>query len=238
MQKADLTVRSTLPELMDGAGVPSAAIRQALKELENVNTYLGGYALILDALDRLQLPDREISIMDLGCGGGDILRSIAAWGVRKKKKLKLIGIDRNPEMTAYARERSAQFPNISYITADVFDDSLLDVQADISMNSLFCHHFDNDSLKLLIVRMQALSNMAVIINDLHRHWLAYHSIRLITKYFSKTYLVKYDAPLSVARAFTREEWENILAQTGMQNYTLRWRWAWRWELIIHKDKLK
>ena len=82
--------------------------------------------------------------------------------------------------------------------------------------------------------MYALATHAVVINDLHRHWFAYYSIKAITAVFSKTYLVKYDAPLSVARALTRSEWEEILRLADIRNYSLKWRWAWRWELIIEK----
>jgi hypothetical protein len=45
-------------------------------------------------------------------------------------------------------------------------------------------------------------------------------------------MVKYDAPLSVQRAFKRNELELILEKAGIMNYKLRWKWAFRWQLII------
>lgn len=230
----DLSVRSTLPEKMDAPGVPAHETRQALRELEVVNELLGGYNVILHALEKIDWPAREVAIMDLGCGGGDILRSISIWAKKRKHKVRLIGIDWNPVMTAYATEKSRQHENISFKTLSVFDDALLDEKADITMSSLFCHHFDRKELVDLISRMYRLADYAVIINDLHRHWFAYHSIKLLTAAFSKTYLVKYDAPLSVARSFTRRDWEEVLAEADIANYSLKWKWAWRWELIIKK----
>lgn len=230
----DFSVRTLLPEKMDQPGVDPVEIRQALHELEVINKLLGGYHVILDALEKIETPGHDFTIMDLGCGGGDMLRAISSWAEKKKFKVKLIGVDWNPVMIDYATSRSKNNSNIRFITMNVFDDELLNEKADITMNSLFCHHFDNRELIELIKRMYRLASKAVIINDLHRHWFAYYSIRLITKFFSKTFLVKYDGPLSVARSLTRREWKSILSSAGINNYRLRWMWAWRWQLIIQK----
>lgn len=230
----DFSKRSTLPELMDETGVAKHEIHQALHELENVNTLLGGYSVILNALNTINLPDREIIIMDMGCGGGDMLRAIAKWANKKGKKVKLIGVDRNPEMTLFAFEKSKLFNNISFVTADVFDENLKNFKPDIVMNSLFCHHFDKDELIKLVKRMYELAKLSVIINDLHRHWFAYYSIKWITQMVSKSYLVKYDAPLSVARSLTKNEWQEIFEANFLNQTIIKWMWAWRWQIIIHK----
>ncbi|MBC8046439.1 MAG: SAM-dependent methyltransferase, partial [Fimbriimonadaceae bacterium] len=70
----DLSVRSYLPEKMDQPGVEEKEIHQALRELEIINKKLGGYHVILNALNKIKWPDRVLVIMDLGCGGGDMLR--------------------------------------------------------------------------------------------------------------------------------------------------------------------
>lgn len=230
----DFSVRILLPEKMDQPGVDPVEIRKALHELEVINKLLGGYHVILDALNRIDWPDQPVTIMDIGCGGGDMLRSIAMWAEKKKLNVKLIGVDWNPVMTEYATTQSKNYSNISFKTMNVFDDELLKEKVTITMNSLFCHHFDNSELAVLIKRMHQLASKAIIINDLHRHWFPYHSIRLITKLFSKTFLVKYDGPLSVARSLTKKEWKMILSSAGISNYRLRWMWAWRWQLIIQK----
>ena len=146
----------------------------------------------------------------------------------------MIGIDMNPVMTEYASTHSKNYSNIHFKTLNVFDDALLNEKADITMNSLFCHHFNQQELIALLKRMYQLSTRSVLINDLHRHLIAYYSIKLLTSVFSGTYLVKYDGPLSVARALNRMEWEEVLNGAGIADYKLRWMWAWRWQLIIGK----
>jgi 2-polyprenyl-3-methyl-5-hydroxy-6-metoxy-1,4-benzoquinol methylase len=231
----DFSKRTLLPEKMDQPGVAHDETRQALRELELVNRLLGGYSVILDALNKIKLNNRPFTIMDLGCGGGDMLRTIAKWAKKKDRHVNLIGIDWNPVMTEYASVHSINYSNITYKTMNVFDDALLKENVDITMNTLFCHHFDDNELKKLIIRMNQIASKAVIINDLHRHWFAYYSIKAITSAFSKTYLVKYDAPLSVARSLRKNEWEQILSSASITDFKLKWMWAWRWQIIINKE---
>ncbi len=231
----NLSTRSLLPEDMDQENASVEAIEQSLSEIEVINKWLGGYSVILNALEQLPWPDRTMTIMDLGSGGGDTLRAIAVWAKKNNRSVKLIGVDRNSVMTEYAAIRSTAFTNIEYITMSVFDTRLLDMNADITMNSLFCHHFDNDELVNLLRIMYRIASHSVIINDIDRHWLAYYSIKVLTSIFSKTNMVKYDAPLSVARSLNRNEWNMILQQSGMINYSMHWKWAWRWQVIIPKN---
>jgi 2-polyprenyl-3-methyl-5-hydroxy-6-metoxy-1,4-benzoquinol methylase len=229
----DLSLRSTLPEKMDDLNAPKTELYQNLRELEVINSLLGGYSVVLGALNSLKLPGKQLGIADLGCGGGDMLRAVAKWAKKKNKEVKLLGVDLNPVMIEYANAVSQNFPNIQYRVANVFDDELLNEKLDIVICSLFCHHFEDKQLVLLLKRMRLLAGKAIIINDLHRHSIAYYAIGMLTSLFSKTYMVKHDAKLSVARAFKRREWKQLLASAGITNYTLKWRWAWRWELVIN-----
>ncbi len=235
IMQPDFSVRSTLPEKMDDESVSISEIHQALIELEKINRLLGGYNVVFNALNKIKWPKRLVTIMDLGSGGGDMLRAIAEWAKKNNKQVQLIGVDRNPVMTKFANEKSNEISNIQFITMDVFDDRLLEYKADITMCTLFCHHFDDDKLVALIKRMCELTSYKVIVNDLDRNWFAYHSFKLISGLFSKSALVKYDGPLSVARSLTRENWISILEKAQITNFTLVWKWAWRWQLIINKE---
>ena len=72
----------------------------------------------------------------------------------------------------------------------------------------------------------SLKNQAkrgLVINDIHRHPLAYYSIKWLTQLFSKSAMVKFDAPLSVLRAFKKEDLKRILHQAGITTYQLKWK---------------
>lgn len=231
----DFSQRSTQDELMDDPDAPEKELWQNLRELEVINKYLGGYRVVLEGLNKLDLP-KETSVMDLGSGGGDTLRAIADWMNKRQRTARLTGIDYNPVMTAYATQHSKYYPAITFRTLDIFDEALTAEKADVVTCSLFCHHFAHDSLVKLIRRMRELCIEAIVINDLHRHWFAYYSIKMITGICSKTYMVKHDAALSVARAFTRKDWEQVMRDAGISQYELTWKWAFRWLLIIPKKQ--
>ena len=232
----DFSHRATAEELMDDLTLASDDLRRNLDELETINTWLGGYAPVLHALSTLQpsLAQRTTSLQvaDLGCGGGDTLRRIAEWARRRKQPVALIGIDANTFMLDYAAARSQHYPEITYQQADVFSPAFQAQPYDVITASLFCHHFPDEQLVTLLSQWQKQVRLCVIINDLHRHWLAYYSIKWLTRLFRGSYLVQNDAPWSVARAFTRHDWQQLLHRAGITNYSLRWRWAFRWQVII------
>jgi len=230
-----LEQRAAGPELMDDLTLATDALRQNLDELETINTWLGGYQPVLNALARLksQFPSgRPLRLADLGSGGGDTLRHIARWAHKAGVAVELVGIDANPFMLEYARAKSQEFPEIQYQQFDIFSPEFQAQPFDVLTCSLFCHHFTDDELVRLLRQWQQQAQLAVVVNDLHRHWLAYHSIKWLTRALGGSYLVQHDAPMSVARSFRRKDWVKLLQQASIERYELRWRWAFRWQLII------
>jgi len=229
----DYAKRSAESEMMDDFSLGHATIDPIMDELEAVNKLLGGYSVFMNALRQLTIRDGMI-ISDWGCGGGDSLRVIADWARKRQLKIKLIGVDATASAVEYAIKRSASYPEITYIEADVMSDQLIPGQFDVVISSLFTHHFEDESWIRLIKKMTSCARYAVIVNDLHRHWFAYHSIGILTKIFSKSPMVKHDSKLSVLRSFKREEIKSLLEQAGIRNFSIRWMWAFRWQIIIFR----
>lgn len=231
--------RSTQLELMDDLTLTGEALRQNLKELEIINHWLGGHDVVRQGLNKIMahpfsasFQKNSLKIADLGSGGGDTLKIVARWARARKLKVELTGVDANAFMIEYGRRHCQEFPEISFRQADVFSSEFALQEYDVIICSLFLHHFKTDALVSLLSRLKKQVRLAVLINDLHRHPLAYYSIQGITKAFSQSYLVKNDAPLSVLRAFKRADWQHILQQADISAYRLKWRWAFRWQLVF------
>jgi 2-polyprenyl-3-methyl-5-hydroxy-6-metoxy-1,4-benzoquinol methylase len=206
-----------------------------MKELNIVNSRLGGHKISISAVNKLGkgFPSNQtLIICEIGCGGGDNLQAISKWSNRQNIATKFIGIDIKPECISYAKQ---QYPSLDakWIIADYKLADFHDQKPDIIFSSLFCHHFTNEELVSMLSWMKANSKKGFFINDLQRHPLAYYSIKLITRLFSRSYLVKNDAPLSVARGFTKKEWESIFEKAGITNYTIEWKWAFRYLVICN-----
>jgi len=231
----NFATRAPGPELMDDLTLGTDEMRRTLDELATINRWLGGYQPVLAALDALRprFPTgRPLRLADLGSGGGDTLRHVARWARARGVPVELTGIDANAFMRAYAGERSTDYPEISYLQADIFAEDFARQPYDILTASLFCHHFTDAELTGLFGRWQRQAGLAVVINDLHRHPLAYAGIWLLTRLFGAGRLVRHDGPLSVARAFVRADWERLLAAAGITRYRVRWRWAFRWQVVL------
>lgn len=226
--------RSNEPELMDDLNLATDELRQNLEELEVVNRWLGGYSPVLDALEKNWNKAKKITIADIGSGGGDTLRVIAAWAKRKKLDFEGVGIDANSFMIDFSREKSTQFSEITFEKIDIFDEKFKEKNFDFVICSLFCHHFSDDDLVKMFKQLNQQANICLIINDLHRNWLAYYGIYILTRVLNGSRLVKNDAPLSVKRAFRYNDLKNIAIKANILNYKIRWRWAFRWQMIMKK----
>jgi 2-polyprenyl-3-methyl-5-hydroxy-6-metoxy-1,4-benzoquinol methylase len=225
-----LRQRSYQKELLDRNDIPFDDIKRNMEELDLINRELGGHDITLDGIVTLMKDqmvfNSKLTIVEIGCGGGDNLRAIRNWAERIHLPVQLKGIDINPECIVYARQQKRN-RGIEFIVSD-YKNVSFEQKPDIIFSSLFCHHFTEDELVFMLHWMRRNSQLGSFINDLHRHWLAYYSIKLLTRFFSGSYLVKNDAPLSVQKGFIRKEWSSIFEQAGITNFNCKWRWAFRW----------
>lgn len=227
--------RSYKLEIMDNPNLSRKDLDPVLKELAFINKVLGGYKTTLDGVEKLIGPRKVFSFADWGCGGGDTLIKVHSHFSKRGVKAELFGYDYSKSVIAFAEEIKPKNVHVNYSVADILDLQKSVEMVDVAHNSLFCHHFKDEEVVVIIKKMMAQSNVGIIINDLQRHPIAYYSIKLLTAIFSKSAMVKNDGPLSVLRAFTRKDWERILDSAGIKNYSLKWYWAFRWQLIIPKD---
>lgn len=220
---------------MDDLNLHSNALGRNLEELAIINRFLGGYDTLNFALTRLEregffAENRVYTVADIGSGGGDNLLYMAKWFKRKGIKAHLIGLDANNYMIEFAKKHCADFSNITFEQQNVFDTNAMTARYDLTTCSLFCHHFTDEELVEIFKNIQTFTTGYFIINDLHRHWLAYYSIKYLTQWFSRSYLVVNDAPLSVRRAFTRSELQKLTQQVFGQ-VDIHWVFAFRWSVI-------
>ncbi|MEQ9412402.1 MAG: methyltransferase domain-containing protein, partial [Cyclobacteriaceae bacterium] len=169
--------RAETVEIMDDLQCSGEVVYQTLRELEIINRWLGGNTVTIDGIKNLipEKTDSKITIADIGCGGGDILKEIANWGKEKNLDLDLTGIDANPNIIEFAKNNTQAFKEINYKTHNVFSEGFQKTKYDIIVATLFTHHFNNQDLARLISSMVKQCRIGVVINDLHRHWFAYHS---------------------------------------------------------------
>lgn len=240
--------RSYQAELLDNEDIPTEDLYQNLRELDFINRTLGGHSVVLDGIKyfinsvlNINIEFTNISnncenifIYEIGSGGGDNLRAIGSFLSKKKISHQLGGVDLKEDCIKFAKSYNSDSSKINYQFADYQLATFPDAKPHIIFNSLFCHHFRDEALVKMLQWMHQNTQVGFIVADLHRHPLAYYSIKWLTQLFSKSYLVKNDAPLSVLRGFTRNEWEVLLAKAGIEKYKIQWKWAFRWLILVEK----
>jgi 2-polyprenyl-3-methyl-5-hydroxy-6-metoxy-1,4-benzoquinol methylase len=227
--------RSSKTELLDAADIPFADIEQNMRELDKINHLLGGHRITVKGIRQLiASSQKKITICEIGCGGGDNLKVIHNYCIQQQINVDLIGIDIKAACINYAAQQNKQLP-CQWICSDYAAVNFGQQMPDIIFSSLFCHHFSNPQLTSMLEWMRQNSRIGFFINDLHRHPLAYYSIRWLTQIFSSSYLVKNDAPISVERGFRKSEWIQLCQQAGLDTVSIKWEWAFR-HLIVYKNE--
>lgn len=227
------TYRTQKEEIMDDFSIEGPILNDALDKLATINKLLGGNGLTLNGLKILlknKAKVQPIRIVDLGCGGGDILREIAKYGKDEGFNFLLIGVDANKNTTDYAAKLSTDYENVKFVHADVFSEEFKAMEYDIVIMTLFLHHFKEVHLLELVSHLLKNAKMGVVVNDLHRHWLAYYLFKLITIPVKNEMIIE-DGLTSVLRGFKRKELINLSTQLNIK-YQIKWKWAFRYQWVL------
>jgi SAM-dependent methyltransferase len=234
-----LSQRDLSPEIMDDLELGGTRMDYALDDIERVNRYLGGYRTLKKGLgtfaqELYRREKRPIRIVDLGCGGGDGLRYLARFFRNRKIPVELLGIDGNPHVLDYARRKSTPAADIRYREGKL-PEVLPDLSADIFVCSLFLHHFSDEEVVALLNGLQKeCGPMLILVNDLHRHWLAFLLFQVWSRLTRMSQMARHDGLLSIRKAFCRGELLQIVKSCDGVDYSLRWCWAFRWQLLLYK----
>ena len=229
--------RTDKVEEMDDFSMKGEILRDALDKIANINQLLGGNRLTLYGVQKLIRnisKNENITILDVGCGNGDMLRKLAEYGYKNNLNFQLIGIDANNFTINHAKQLSENYSNISFLCNDIFEESFRELKYDIVLCTLTLHHFkDNQIINLLIVFYRN-SKLGIVINDLHRNAIAYRLFQVICFVYNLNKMSRDDGLISILRGFTKKELINYSRELKLKNYNIQWKWAFRYEWIISK----
>lgn len=232
--------RSQEKELMDGPLADPQILYKNLDEIAFINKFTALYGQQLNQIKKLIPKDsEEIEIVDLGCGGGDFLFFLEKNRNKLPAKLRLSGLDTEPHAIAYAEKKFPELRGkVTWIQKDYKQWLESEEKTDIICCNLFCHHLSDEDIVDLLKKGTQKAKLGLIINDLHRHPVAYHFIKIATHLFSSSEYTKNDAPLSVKRSFKRKDWDSFLREAnGVQlliEGDVRWLPSFRFLVSVRK----
>lgn len=234
--------RTNEPEIMDDFQMKGAMLKDALDKIAKINQFLGGNKLTLEGLKSILKniqSKQKITIVDVGCGNGDMLRAIADYAENNELDVVLVGIDANQFTVDYAKKLSVHYPNISYRCEDIFDKSFEKVHYDIVLCTLTLHHFKNDEIIKLLNLFRTNAKLGMVINDLQRSSISYRLFQGLCLIFRLNTMSRKDGLVSILRGFKKPELEQFSKELQFKNYSIEWKWAFRYQWIINtKQEIK
>jgi len=220
---------------MDDFDMAGTHLAEALDKIARINRMLGGNRPTIKAVTSIarKLQDKEpVRVTDLGCGNGDMLRSLSEAGKKKHIRFRMTGIDANAFTIAHAGKLSAGFPDITYECGNVLDPDFFLKESDIVLLTLTLHHFSDQQILQLLGRIADRTKAAIVINDLQRSRLAYWLFKCLSRLLRLGEMNDKDGALSIKKGFTRKELHELARKMNFKKYTIRWKWAFRYRWVI------
>jgi SAM-dependent methyltransferase len=210
-------IRSNEPERIDTGDYTLEEYETFLKEIAFINRYFGdGRALrktLLADIDEKDLS--EFSVLDVGCGSGELLRIVAEFANDSDRDATLVGVDLNPISSDTTRDASRAFSQISSVQGDALTLPFADASFDYAISSLFFHHLTDEQIVVVLKEMSRVARRRVFVIDLHRDPVAYVGYKILCAVFRISELVRQDGSLSIKKGFKTGELEQLGSCAGL-----------------------
>ena len=228
--------RKIVPEIIDDFSWSGNDLERNLEEIEWINKNLGGAnTSVFPILKYIQKNlSQDITIADIGCGSGDLLKKIQD-SCDKIKKIELIGVDANINIIDLAKKKHFDQQEILFVHANILHNPEKIPQANIYMLNLFLHHFEENEIIYILDTLLNAKPKLIVINDLERSKIAYYLFNLLCKLKNASYATLHDGGLSIQKGFSKKEMKTIASRVKNYQYQLKWQWAFRWQLIIQRN---
>jgi len=224
-----LEERRLQPELMDDPALEAERHIRALKALRTVNVLSGTAGRVWKEIQELARPGRPLRVLDLACGGGDVVVALARRAAAQGLAVEIHGCDRSDVALSHARRMaSAEGVEVDFFRVDVLTDPL-PRGYDLLCSSLFLHHLtDGDATTFLGALADAAD--AFLVQDLRRTRLGYLLAAVTLNTVARSDVARVDGLRSVAGAFTLGEVARMVDAVGLKGARLRRCWPQRFAL--------
>ncbi|WP_127534514.1 methyltransferase domain-containing protein [Paenibacillus kobensis] len=213
---------------MDDYASGGDALREAHRHLHRLNRLFAASGPIVYGVDRLWRDagrPHRLSVLDIGCGQGDVNGALLRWAEREGVVLRLTLADITEEACAEARALFRDEPRVTVERLDLFE--LPHQYADITVASQVLHHFDEEQAVQAVAAMTRSARVGCVIGDIHRHPVAWAAVWLAARLLSRNRYIRHDGPLSVAKGFRAADWRRIRDRLQAVDPHMRLEHSWR-----------
>jgi 2-polyprenyl-3-methyl-5-hydroxy-6-metoxy-1,4-benzoquinol methylase len=190
-----------LRELMDDPDADLTALRRTYRQFRLVNRLLSGWRRhYRHQIRPLLTAGREVTLLDVGCGGGDVARSLAGWAARDGLRLRVTGIDPDPRAYAYAVE-GGDAEAVDFRCCSSTDLVAEGRQFDVVISNHLLHHLADRELTALLADCEVLARRLVLHSDLARSRVAYVAYGPLGRLAGSGSFLRTDGLRSIRRSY-------------------------------------
>ena len=230
-----LSKRADRPELMDDAQAGGPELSAALSQLRVLNRLFHASGPTIYGVEQLWKAagkPRSLRVLDVGCGSGDVNRSLLRWADKRQILMTIRLVDASVEACEAARDLHREEPRITIVHADLFQLGDLGESADIVTATQLLHHFHGEQLLSAVQSLTSAAKLGVVINDIHRHWAAWVAVWGVSRLMPGNRYIRHDGPLSVAKGFRAADWEKLAADLPATQLKYSWRPLFRYAAVL------
>ncbi|MGI8642446.1 MAG: methyltransferase domain-containing protein [Pyrinomonadaceae bacterium] len=228
--------RSSKLERIDTGDYTPEEYDRFLREINLVNRFAGDNRALrktlLREIERENL--QKFCVLDVGAGSGELLRTIAGFARKQKRRANLFGLELNARSANAILEESQNYRQISAVRGNALNLPFADDSFDYAICSLFTHHFTNENIVRILSEMNRVSRRNIYVIDLHRHRVAYLFYKFFCAAFRISPLVRQDGSLSILRSFKVKELEKLGSEARLKNFSVERHFPFR---LVLKSKL-
>jgi ubiquinone/menaquinone biosynthesis C-methylase UbiE len=214
--------RSHKLERIDTGDYTPEEYERFLREIRFINRFVGDvWALEKTLLREIEQTDLQtFSVLDVGAGSGELLRVIAKFSRKQKRKAHLLGLELNARAAGAILEESKSFDEIKAVRGDALNLPFADESFDYAICSLFTHHFTDEKVIEILSEMSRVSRRKIYVIDLHRNETAYRYYKIFCAVFRISSLVREDGSLSILRSFVPQELEKLGREANLKEVSV------------------
>lgn len=235
----DLFVRAVaVRELMDDPHADERMLERTYERFGLINAVVSRWRSVYrrDIRPRAQHSQRPIRLLDVGAGGGDVSRAIAAWAKRDSLDVQVTALDADARAIGWARGRGgAQADEVEYRCAYTAELADAGERFDVVISNHLLHHLTGDELPALLSDCVRLvhGDGLVLHRDIERSRFAYAAFAVGTWPFAKNLLadsfIRADGLTSIRRAYTASELASVVPAGWQIRRAFPARLELRWE---------
>ncbi|OAB41509.1 methyltransferase domain-containing protein [Paenibacillus glacialis] len=225
--------RAEEPEMMDDFSMGGDELHEALRDLRLLNRIFCASNPTIYGVERIWIlagRPKHVSVLDVGAGSGDVNRHILRWADKRGIDVTIQLADVTEEACEEARHFFHDEPRVTVRLVDVKD--LPEASVDIVTGSQFIHHFTGNELHTIVTHMHKASKLGVVINDIHRQWIPWIVVWIVSRLVSTNRYIRHDGPLSVAKGFRANDWITLREAIGIPQLSYSWRPLFRYAVVI------